>query len=134
MLAVLDPTLLMLAAAVAGGLGAALRFVIDGAVTASVARRGVGSTFPWGILLVNLSGSLMIGLCTGLVPLGHPVLTVSGIGLLGGYTTFSTASVDTVRLMRRGRPVAALANGVGQMLLAIVLAGLGFMLGQFFAN
>lgn len=129
-----DPTLLMLFAALLGGVGAALRFVIDGAVMAKAATKVTGSPFPWGILLVNLSGSFFIGLLTGLVALGSPMLVVLGIGLLGGYTTFSTASVDTVRLMRRGRPLAALANGVGQLLLAIVLAGAGFWLGQIFAN
>ncbi|MDI6022287.1 CrcB family protein [Leucobacter sp. UT-8R-CII-1-4] len=129
-----DPVLIMLFAAVAGGIGAALRFVVDGAVMARVARKVAGSPFPLGILLVNLSGSLMIGLLTGLASNSGQIVTVFGIGLLGGYTTFSTASVDTVRLLRRGRPIAALANGPGQMLFAIVLAGLGFWLGKILVN
>lgn len=129
-----DPALVMLVTAVAGGLGAALRFVVDGAVMARIARRVAGSPFPLGILLVNLSGSLMIGLLTGLAASGGTIVTVLGVGLLGGYTTFSTASVDTVRLLRRGRPLAALANGPGQMLLAITLAGLGFLLAKSLVN
>lgn len=129
-----DPALVMLVTAVAGGLGAALRFVVDGAVMARIARRVAGSPFPLGILLVNLSGSLMIGLLTGLAASGGTIVTVLGVGLLGGYTTFSTASVDTVRLLRRGRPLAAFANGPGQMLLAITLAGLGFLLAKSLVN
>lgn len=130
----IDSMLMMLAAAVAGGFGAALRFVIDGAVMARMAGRVAGSPFPLGIWLVNLSGSFAIGVLTGFVSVGTPALAVLGVGLLGGYTTFSTASVDTVRLMRRGRLMAALLNGFGQMFAATGLAGLGYVLAQLLTN
>lgn len=127
-----DPMVVMLLASLAGGAGAVLRFVIDGSVTRRLAQRTRGSSYPYGILLVNISGSLLIGLLLGVAGDGHPLITVLGVGALGGYTTFSTASFDTVRLLQRGRPLAALANGVGQLLLAVGAAGAGLALGSLF--
>lgn len=121
-----EQTLWVLAAALVGGIGAVLRFVIDGAITARLARRTRGAAFPWGILVVNLSGSFVIGLLAGLFSVAHPLTLVLGVGLLGGYTTFSTASYDTVRLLQRGRITAGLANGVGQLVAAVLAAALGF--------
>ena len=121
-----EQTLWVLAAALAGGIGAVLRFVIDGAITARLAKRTRGAAFPWGILVVNLSGSFAIGLLVGLFSVAHPLTLVLGVGLLGGYTTFSTASYDTVRLLQRGRITAGLANGVGQLVAAVLAAALGF--------
>ena len=119
----------MLLAALAGGVGAVLRLVIDGAITMRLARRTAGRSYPYGILFVNLSGSLLIGLLLGAAGPLHPLVTVLGVGALGGYTTFSTASFDTVRLLQRGRPIAALSNSVGQLMLAVAAAGVGFALG-----
>ncbi|MCA0345765.1 MAG: CrcB family protein [Actinobacteria bacterium] len=121
---------LVLLAAAAGGVGAALRFVIDGAVTRRLAQRTRGQAYPYGILVVNLSGSLLIGLLLGAAGPLHPLVTVLGVGALGGYTTFSTASFDTVRLLQRGRLLAALANGLGQLVLAAAAATAGFALGS----
>jgi len=119
--------LLFCAVALAGGLGAGLRFVVDGAV-----RARLGDGFPWGTWLVNLSGAFALGLVTGLVAgalLPDDLGLVLGTGLLGGYTTFSTASVDTVRLAQQGRYGAALANGVGMLVVAVVAASAGYALG-----
>jgi CrcB protein len=124
-----EQLLLMLLAAAAGGVGAALRFVVDGAVTRRLAQRARGQAYPYGILVVNLSGSLLIGFLLGAAGPIHPLVTVFGVGALGGYTTFSTASFDTVRLLRRGRPLAAFANGLGQLVLAVAAAAAGFALG-----
>lgn len=120
----------MLLAAVAGGVGAVLRFILDGVVTRRLAQRTQGPAYPYGILAVNLSGSLLIGLLVGAAGSFGPLNTVLGVGALGGYTTFSTASFDTVRLLQRGRPLAALANGLGQLALAAVAAGIGLVLGS----
>lgn len=120
----------MLLPALAGGVGAVARFVIDGAIMQRVARRTRGPSYPYGVLLVNVSGSLLIGLLAGAISPVHPLMTVLGVGALGGYTTFSTASFDTVQLMRRGRLLAALANGIGQLVLAVAAAGLGYALGS----
>lgn len=114
--------------AIGGGLGAALRFVVDG-----VATRAWGGSFPWGILLINTSGSLLLGLATGLADSGVmslPWLSVLGVGVLGGYTTFSTAMLDTLVLARRGERVRAAVNAFGMLLLAVAAAGTGVLIGR----
>lgn len=119
--------LLFCAVALAGGLGAGLRFVVDGAVRA---RTGAG--FPWGVWLINVTGSFALGVVTGLVAstlVPDDLGLVLATGLLGGYTTFSTASVDTVRLAQQGRYGAALLNGVGMLVVAVVAAAAGYALG-----
>lgn len=118
----------LLAVALAGGLGAVARFVVDGA-----ARERWGGRFPYGVLVVNASGSLLLGLVAGLVLFaGAPgeLRLVVGTGFCGGYTTFSTASVDTVRLAQQGRPLAALANGLGTLLLTLLAGGAGLLLSR----
>jgi len=112
--------------AVAGGVGAVLRFVLDGAV-----RQAVGGRWPWGTALINVTGSFLLGLLTGLAGHGLPpeLLLVLGTGLLGGYTTFSTASVETVRLLQQRRFAASLASGLGVLALTVVAALLGLALG-----
>lgn len=123
---------LLLLTALAGGVGAALRFLLDGSVTSWFARRGAALQFPWGILIVNLSGSLLIGVVSGLVAGGAApgsLDMVLGVGLLGGYTTFSTTSLDTVRLALLRRRTAAILNGLGQLVAGVAFAALGFWLG-----
>lgn len=112
---------------VAGGLGAVARFVIDALV-----RERTSGALPWGTIAINLSGSFLLGLLTGLVAaraLPADVQLVVGTGFLGGYTTFSTASVETVRLLQERRWVAGLLNGFGVVVAATAAAGLGLWLG-----
>ncbi len=119
---------MLLALALAGGLGAVARFVVDGA-----ARERWGGRFPYGVLAVNASGSLLLGLVAGLVLFtGAPgeLRLVVGTGFCGGYTTFSTASVDTVRLAQQGRTLAAVANGLGTLLLTLLAGGAGLLLSR----
>lgn len=111
----------------AGGVGAVARFVLDGVV-----RSRVSSAMPWGTILINISGSLLLGLVTGM--LGAQLLTpelqlVLGAGFLGGYTTFSTASVETVRLLQQRRMVLALGNLLGTLVVGSAAATLGLVLG-----
>lgn len=113
--------LLFLGAALAGGVGAALRYVVD----AGVARLS-GGRFPWGILLVNITGSLALGLVTAALP---DAAFVVGAGLLGGYTTFSTAMLDTVALWIEGERAASAFNAVGMLALSVLAAGGGLALG-----
>lgn len=113
--------LLFLGAALAGGLGAVLRYLVDLGVAGLAGRR-----FPWGILLVNLSGSFTLGVVTTSLPDAAFLL---GAGLLGGYTTFSTAMLDTVALWRDGERPASAFNAVGMLLLGVLAAGLGLALG-----
>ncbi|MBG0740072.1 fluoride efflux transporter CrcB [Paeniglutamicibacter antarcticus] len=109
--------------AAAGGLGAALRFIVDGLV-----RARVRAALPVGTMLINITGSLLLGFLAGLV-LAHQVpsalQTILGTGLLGGYTTFSTASFESVRLVQSGRIGLALLNGVGTMIMCVLAAAAG---------
>jgi CrcB protein len=114
--------LLFLGAALAGGVGAVLRYLADLGVARLAGRR-----FPWGIFLVNLTGSFALGLVTAALPEHAFVL---GAGLLGGYTTFSTAMLDTVVLWREGEGRAAAVNAIGMLALGLIAAGLGLALGS----
>lgn len=110
---------------VAGGLGAGIRYVVDVLLT-----RGRRDVFPVGILVINVTGSGLLGLLTGLGTLVAPDwLAVLGIGLLGGYTTFSTVSVETIQLMRRGRRDWAVVNLVGTFAMAVIAAAIGIVIG-----
>jgi CrcB protein len=109
----------------AGAAGAVARFVVDGAV-----RHRWAPTFPWATLAINVSGSLLLGLVTGAVLFAgaaDPWRAVVGTGLCGGYTTFSAASVETVRLAQQGRAAAALANAVGSLLASAAAAAVGLV-------
>jgi CrcB protein len=120
--------LLLLAVAGAGGLGAVARFVLDGTL-----RSRFAVNFPFGTTVINVTGSFLLGLVTGLA-LAHGLpaewRAVLGTGFLGGYTTFSTASYETVRLALQRRYRAAFFNGFGMMVLALAAAGLGLWLGS----
>jgi len=114
--------------ALAGGVGAAARAWIDGSVTARVG----GRRLPWGTALINLSGSLLIGLIAGLgisfVPEAwQQILTA---GFLGGYTTFSTAAVQTAEMFLERRWRAGIGYGLGLLIAAAACAGLGLWLGR----
>lgn len=81
--------------AAGGGLGAVLRYVVDGALRARLSF--------WATAAINVSGSFVLGLLVGLVSgggLGGTALAVLGTGVCGGYTTFSTATVEAVTLLR----------------------------------
>jgi len=108
-----------------GGLGACARYALDGLVASRLA-----GSMPWGTILINLSGSFLLGLLAGLAAgnlLPAAWQLAVGTGFLGGYTTFSTASVETVRLLQARKPVASAANAVGTMLGALSAAGLGLL-------
>ena len=106
----------------AGGLGSALRYLVDTGLSERLWGR-----FPWGTMAVNLSGSLFLGLVTGLA-LGHTWSAAIGTGLLGGYTTFSTASLETIRLLAEKRYRAALFAGPGMLLASTTLALIGIVI------
>ncbi|MFC3300264.1 fluoride efflux transporter CrcB [Arthrobacter agilis] len=115
----------------AGGLGSVARFVLDGVI-----RSRVRTSTPVGTITINVTGSLLLGFLTGLVlaaALSPTWTLVVGTGFLGGYTTFSTASHETVRLLRSGSVRAALASGVGTAVAALIAAGVGLWLGLLIA-
>ena len=111
---------------VAGAVGAPLRYLVDGAV----ARRA-GGLVPWGILVVNVSGSFLFGLVTGLAlhhGVGRTPRIVIGTGFCGAFTTFSTFTVETVRLLEEGRGrEAAVIVGLS-LVLGALAAALGLAL------
>ncbi|MGE4428300.1 MAG: fluoride efflux transporter CrcB [Solirubrobacteraceae bacterium] len=113
----------LLLVGVAGGAGSALRVLVDRLVLLRAS-----ATLPLGILVVNLTGALLLGLLTGLAA-PHATALVLGAGLLGGYTTFSTWMVDTLRLAE-GRRVAWAAANIGlAMVLGVAAIALGRTLG-----
>lgn len=109
--------------AVAGGLGAASRLVVDGLV-----RHHVRVDFPWATVLINVTGSFLLGLLVGAGP-GDRWHDVLGTGFLGGYTTFSAASLETAGLLLDRRPLAAAANGIGVLVVCVAAASGGYALG-----
>jgi CrcB protein len=119
---------LFLAVALAGGVGAALRLVVDGVLRAAVSTR-----LPLATAVINVGGSFVLGLLTGLAASSAVApggLLVLGGGLMGGYTTFSTASVETVRLLAERRFGPALGYGLGVLVLAVAAGVLGVVLGS----
>lgn len=120
--------LVWLAMAAAGGVGAASRLLVDGLV-----RSRVRIGYPLGTTIINVSGSFLLGVASGMalgLVLSPEWKTILGTGLMGGFTTFSTASFETVRLIQERRFGAALANGVGMLAVSIAFACLGLWVGE----
>ncbi|WP_460798398.1 fluoride efflux transporter FluC [Microbacterium sp. GXF0217] len=117
--------LLFLCASLAGGVGAGLRYLADAGVARAL-RNTTSGRFPWGVLVVNLTGSFALGLVTTALP---DAAFLIGAGLLGGYTTFSTAMVDTFALWRDGERPASAFNAIGMLVLGLLFAGLGLAVG-----
>lgn len=110
--------------ALAGGLGAGTRYSLDAWIRPRVSPR-----LPWSTHVINVSGSLLLGLLVGLGT-GDTWHTIAGTGFLGGYTTFSTASVESVHLALDRRYGAATVNAIGMLVLSVAAASLGYALGQ----
>ena len=106
-------------------MGAVLRYTVGGLVS-----RALPPDFPWSTFLVNVSGCFVIGLLAVLTEERGPVAPATRlflmVGVLGGYTTFSTFGYETLTLVREGSHGLAVANAVGQVLvgLAGVWAGM----------
>lgn len=115
--------------ALGGALGSVARYWCSGVVA-----NAVGETFPWGTLIVNVLGSLLIGF----------IATISGtdgrflippearqfmmVGILGGFTTFSSFSLQTLTLARDGEWLLAGANVIGSVVLCLIAVWVGHML------
>lgn len=107
--------------ALAGGLGAALRLVTDGVV-----RSLAGTRLPWGTLLINVAGSAGLGVIVG-SGAGPLTASVVGTGLLGGFTTFSTASFESAALVLDKRLTGAVLYALGTLVLSVAAASLGYL-------
>jgi CrcB protein len=108
----------VLAVGVGGGLGALARYYIAGWV------QPAGSQFDWGIFVVNITGGLLMGMIVeasalrlNLSPELRSFLTV---GILGGYTTFSTFSLDSALMLQKGQYELAAAYMIGSVVLSIL--------------
>jgi CrcB protein len=106
-----------------GGLGALLRFFVDGLVTA-----GVGRDFPLGTFVVNLTGSAILGLLVGLGLTGDRLL-LAGTATIGSYTTFSTWMLESRRLVEDGELAVAAGNLVLSLVVGLGAAALGRLIG-----
>ena len=112
----------------AGAMGALARYLIGRLVAERTA-----STFPWGTLCINVSGAFLIGLIAGLTTrklLAPLAQTVLATGFLGGYTTFSTMSLECVQLIRGGSRRQSLLYLGGNVVPGLLAAALGLALGS----
>lgn len=100
---------------IGGALGAGARHLAGRAV-----QQHMGSAFPWGTLSVNVIGSLLMGLLIGYIARGEQdgeqLRLLLGVGVLGGFTTFSAFSLEVVQLLQRGD----WASGLGYILISVI--------------
>jgi CrcB protein len=107
----------------AGATGALARFLLDASI-----KQWWRSPFPLATVVINVTGSLLLGVLAGIV-LFHGASsawqTVVGTGFCGGYTTFSTASFETVRLVQQDRRALALVNAIGSLAASVGACAVG---------
>lgn len=121
--------------ALGGALGSVLRFWC-----ATQFERRLGEGFPWGTLFVNVTGSFLIGLLFALTArAGEPLLAPSArafalVGVLGGFTTFSAFSLQTLNLLRGGQAGLAFANVALSVALCLFAVGLGHFVARAFSG
>lgn len=116
--------------ALGSALGGVARFWCSGLIA-----RHIGEAFPWGTLIVNVAGSFLIGLVAALAaPEGRLLLPIDVrvflmIGLFGGFTTFSSFSLQTLALLQDGEWLNAAANVIGSVLLCLASVWFGYAIG-----
>ncbi len=118
--------MLLLAVGLAGAVGAPARYLTDAFI-----EERIQSVFPWGTFVINVSGSFLLGVITGLAlyhGLGSVPKIVVGTGFCGAYTTFSTFSYETVRLLEDGSVLEAAANTAASLVVGLAGAALGLIL------
>ncbi len=112
-----------------GFVGANMRYWISG-----LAAQRLGQTFPWGTLIINVSGSLLLGVLLGWaanrIEIDPRVRLLIATGFFGAYTTFSTYANESVSLWQSGNWMSLIGNIAGTNLLCLVAAGLGVFLGS----
>lgn len=113
----------------AGGIGAVLRFLADRFLTSHIRV-----SFPLATAIINFSGSAALGYLTGFASVhlatDSPWLTLLGVGLIGGYTTFSTVSIETTRLLLERRYIAVLTASLIAVCLCVAASYAGLILGR----
>jgi len=124
--------ILYLLIGVGGALGSIARFFFSGLIATHV-----GETFPWGTICVNVTGCFVIGFFNSLTaPEGRAFASAETrqffmTGVLGGYTTFSSFSLQTLSLAREGEWLRAGGNAVGSLVACLVAVWLGHLLATF---
>jgi fluoride exporter len=113
-----------------GAIGAYARYAVGGWFMARY-----GPVFPWGTLVINLTGSFALGLFVGARDGAHYAISPAwtllfAIGFLGAYTTFSTFAVETIHLISLRGFLLAAANVLASVALGLLVAGLGLTLGR----
>lgn len=106
-----------------GAIGAALRYLVGLA-----ALRGLGPDYPWGTLIVNLGGGFLMGLLAGLLARGggdEGLRAFVGVGILGGFTTFSAFSLETANMIERGQLLGAAGYSLASVCGAVAMLFLG---------
>jgi len=124
---------------VGGGLGTLLRYLVNGLISDRQTHQfGLPAIFPLGTMIVNVSGSFAIGFIAALsgAALGRAWLKAEWrdflmVGLCGGYTTFSSFSIQTLNLARDGEWLAVTLNVVGSNGLSLLAVYLGWVAGRF---
>ena len=111
----------LLLVAVGAAVGAPLRFLTDRYVVARIMHGA--RPFPWGTLAVNVLGSFVLGLLTGVTD--HTGTLLIGVGFCGAFTTYSTFSAETLQLARGGNRAGAVLNAVLNLGLGLAAAILG---------
>jgi CrcB protein len=116
--------------ALGGALGSVARFGLNG-----VASTAFGETFPWGTLLINVTGSFIIGVFGAITvpetagPHRATIVQFFMVGICGGYTTFSSFSLQTLNLVRDREWLFAAGNVLLSVVLCLIAVWLGWMLG-----
>lgn len=112
--------------ALGGALGAVCRYLAG-----NVISKAVGSALPWGTFLINLGGCFAMGLLMtviverGLLPAAWRLFLC--VGLLGGFTTFSSFGYEALMLLTEGKLLAAMGYGCGSLILGMLAAGVGVL-------
>ncbi|MFN3651789.1 MAG: fluoride efflux transporter CrcB [Armatimonadota bacterium] len=113
--------------ALGGAAGSVTRYLLGSWLTARV-----GAGFPWATLAINITGSFLLGLlyAVGRERLPEPVRLGLGVGVLGGFTTFSTFSVELLQLLARGQSAQAAGYAAASLLFGVLAAAAGAALGS----
>jgi CrcB protein len=114
---------------IGGGIGSVLRYAISGWVYTIM-----GADFPYGTFAVNIIGSFVIGLFLTIAEdrflVNSDMRAFVAIGIIGGFTTFSTFTYETMELFKSGSYLAAATNIVGSIVVALFAAWLGNIVGK----
>ena len=112
-----------------GAIGAGFRYHLS-----RVALEQMGAAFPWGTWIANLLGGLLMGLLAGIAlrdgPVDDPLLLFLGVGMLGGFTTFSAFSLEAAQMIQRGELMVAAAYAVSSVAGSVMLLFIGFWLAR----